>query len=288
MKVLFYVCLAMIAFAANSIFTRLALSTTEIDAITFSTLRLLFAALVVLLILPRDRSAQVEPTRLRSFFLVAYAIPFTYAYTVLSASLGALILFSVVQVSMIGFAVLFKNEKLNLLQCFGFGLAVTGILMLFAPSARPPDSYIPVFVMIVAGLAWAGFSVVNTKTPLSLVGVRQIFKQASVLAIILYGITLTKVTPTITIDGLVYAFLCGALTTGLGYCLWYLMLNRITSITAAVAQLSVPVISMFLGVTLLDEHISTVELSSACLALLGIAIYILSKYLSSLTTEKTT
>lgn len=282
MKVMTPLSLAMLAFAGNSIFTRLALSTTDIDAISFAVIRILSAGLIVLLIIPKDKSTQPEPTWARSLFLVAYAVPFSYAYTVLSASLGALILFGTVQITMIAYAILFRGERMSPSQCFGFGLAIIGIMMLFSPSVRLPESYISVTIMTLSGLAWAGFSLANPKTPLTLMGIRQLFKKAIILSILVYVIVIALAPPTIAIEGVLYAALCGGLTTGMGYCLWYMLLNHISSMTAAVAQITVPVISMLLGVSLLNETVSMLELSSACLVLLGIAIYTLGKYLSSL------
>ena len=285
MRIILLLCATMFAFAGNSIFTRLALSTSDIDALSFAVIRMLSAGLLVLMIIPSDKSEQWQPTGSRGLFLVAYALPFSYAYTFLSASLGALVLFGTVQITMITYAIIFRGERLNLSQCFGFGLAITGSLMLFAPSVRPPDSYLPVLIMMFAGIAWAGFSLANPKTPLNLTGLRQVFKQAVILSIIFYCIGIPFFSPGLDIDGIVYAVLCGALTTGMGYCLWCIVLNQISSITAAVAQISVPVISMLLGVSLLGENVSRLELSSASLVLLGIAIYILAKYLSALTVD---
>jgi drug/metabolite transporter (DMT)-like permease len=60
----------------------------------------------------------------------------------------------------------------------------------------------------------------------------------------------------------------GALTSGLGYVVWYAALRRLTALRAAVVQLSVPPIAAFGGVLLLGEAF-TLRLGLASLAIIG-------------------
>lgn len=77
--------------------------------------------------------------------------------------------------------------------------------------------------------------------------------------------------------GLICALVAGALTSGVGYALWYSMLPVLSATTAASVQLSVPVITTFGGAIVLREQI-TLRLIIASLAVLGgIALVVLSR-----------
>ena len=68
--------------------------------------------------------------------------------------------------------------------------------------------------------------------------------------------------------GLTLAIISGALTSGLGYVIWYAALRRLTALQAASVQLSVPVLAALGGVFLLGEAL-TPRLLLAALAILG-------------------
>ena len=69
--------LAMLAFAANSVLCRLALERTDIDAASFTSLRLLSGALVLWLLVSRKQGAARSEGRWGSAFaLFAYAAAF--------------------------------------------------------------------------------------------------------------------------------------------------------------------------------------------------------------------
>jgi drug/metabolite transporter (DMT)-like permease len=68
--------------------------------------------------------------------------------------------------------------------------------------------------------------------------------------------------------GLACALASGALTSGLGYVIWYRALQGLTASTAASVQLSVPVLATLGGVVLLAEPV-TPQLFYASAALLG-------------------
>lgn len=56
--------------------------------------------------------------------------------------------------------------------------------------------------------------------------------------------------------GVVLALVSGSVTSGLGYVLWYRALKELTTTTAAVVQLLVPVLAAFGGVMFLAERVS--------------------------------
>ena len=73
-------------------------------------------------------------------------------------------------------------------------------------------------------------------------------------------------------SGLLLALASGAITTGLGYVLWYTALSKLTTTGAAIVQLLVPVLAGAGGVVLLNETISFRLLISAIVVLGGIAL----------------
>ncbi len=79
---------ALVAFAANSVLTRVALDQTTIDAASFSTLRLVSGAATLSVILALSRrkgGAAARGSWLSATMLFLYAIAFSFAYLSLSA-----------------------------------------------------------------------------------------------------------------------------------------------------------------------------------------------------------
>jgi drug/metabolite transporter (DMT)-like permease len=77
--------------------------------------------------------------------------------------------------------------------------------------------------------------------------------------------------------GVWYAVSSGALTSGIGYAIWYTVLPALKATNAATVQLSVPLIAAAGGIVILGEPI-TLRLVLASAAILGgIALVILEK-----------
>ena len=99
--------LALLAFAANSLLCRLALRGGTIDPASFTTIRLVSGAVVLVVIgageARRARTARRAPGEgwYGALMLFLYAAAFSFAYVSLSAGTGALILFGAVQVTML-------------------------------------------------------------------------------------------------------------------------------------------------------------------------------------------
>jgi drug/metabolite transporter (DMT)-like permease len=68
--------------------------------------------------------------------------------------------------------------------------------------------------------------------------------------------------------GLWYAVVSGGVTSGVGYILWYSALRGLTVTSAAIVQLTVPMIAAAGGVVLLAEPL-TLRLVLASAAILG-------------------
>ena len=76
----------------------------------------------------------------------------------------------------------------------------------------------------------------------------------------------------VTGPGAALAVLSGAVTSGLGYALWYAILPRLAPATAGTVQLSVPVLAMIGGVLLLGEAASLRLALGAAVVLGGIGL----------------
>ncbi|MBN6358625.1 EamA family transporter, partial [Klebsiella pneumoniae] len=150
--------LAMLAFAANSILCRLALQGGHIDPLSFSSLRLASGALVLSPFLFYHAKTTLSLWRpLSGFYLMVYAVLFSVAYIHLDTGAGALLLFGAVQFAMVIHG-LFKGESLSVMRACGLVIALAGIAALLLPGAKAPPLY-SALMMIVAGLAWAAYSV---------------------------------------------------------------------------------------------------------------------------------
>jgi drug/metabolite transporter (DMT)-like permease len=77
--------------------------------------------------------------------------------------------------------------------------------------------------------------------------------------------------------GVMLAAVSGAITSGLGYVVWYAALRGLSAFRAAVVQLPVPVIAAAGGVVLLGETISPRLIVAAGLVLGGIAMALIGR-----------
>ena len=273
-RVLGLTTLAMLAFAGNSLLCRAALAHRHIDASSFTAVRLLSGALVLWLIV-RVRSGADE--RKGSWWsagaLFIYAGGFSYAYVNLPAATGALLLFGAVQATMIGYGIR-SGERLQPLQLAGLILALAGLVGLLLPGVTAPP-LIGSLLMLAAGVAWGIYSLRGRGSGNPLAVTAGNFLRTVPFAIALSMVTFRGIS--MDVDGLGYAVASGALTSGLGYAIWYTALPALKATTAATVQLSVPVIAALGGVMLLGEYLS-VRLVLASVAILGgIALVILRK-----------
>jgi len=269
-KASLYTAAAMIAFAANSLLCRLALGTQQIDAASFTSIRLVSgAAMMGLLMLPRAEPRQWRAVNWRSVAaLFAYMICFSFAYLYLSAATGALLLFAAVQLTMI-VAALRAGVSLPLASWCGVLLAVAGLVYLVAPGLAAPHPFGAV-LMLSAGIAWGSYSLLGKTAadPMQATAYNFIFAVPLALMCSVLFIQQAKFSAT----GIACAIASGALASGLGYYVWYLALRQLAAIPAAVVQLSVPVIAAGGGVLLLDESLDIRLLLASVATLGGIAL----------------
>ena len=275
LKIFLYTSLALVAFAFNSILCRLALRNGAIDPAGFTSVRLISGA-VVLITLSYFFSKGSSGKRgnwLSAFFLFAYAICFSFAYTSLTAGTGALILFGCVQLTMIA-AALFKGERPGALEWIGLAAALGGLVYLVFPglSSPPPVSSA---LMAGAGIAWGFYTLRGKGSGDPLADTTGNFIR-SVPMVILISIPIISQMH-LSGRGVLLAILSGAVASGVGYTIWYAALKHITATRAAIVQLSVPVIAAIGGVLFLAETATTRLWIAGALILGGIALTIMGR-----------
>jgi drug/metabolite transporter (DMT)-like permease len=257
---------AMVAFAANSVLCRVALTQTEIDPASFTLVRIVSGAVMLTLLFgARSRSLSVAgswPAAI-ALFVYAAAFAFAFAYVSLPAGAGALLLFGAVQVTMVVTG-LIKGKHVRPLQWVGLVFAFSGLAVLVAPGVSAP-SPIGAILMLAAGVAWGAYSLMGQANTNALGATTGNFLRAAPIALLLALPTLTKAHPAL---GLIYAVLSGALASGVGYSMWYLALLQLTAAQGASVQLSVPIIAAIGGTLFLGEA-PTLRLVFASIAVLG-------------------
>ena len=255
----------MLAFAGNSLLCRMALRGEHIDASSFTLIRLASGAMVLFALLRRRGDSLHDNGSWGSALaLFVYAAGFSWAYITLPAGAGALLLFGAVQASMLGYG-LYKGERLHAVQWLGLLLACAGLLVLLLPGASAPP-FEGALMMVLAGVAWGAYSLRGRGVANATASTAGNFVRAVPFAVGMSVLGLTSVQ--FDLQGLAYAVCSGALTSGFGYAIWYSVLPYLRATTAAIVQLSVPVIAAFGAVVLLNEALSP-RLGLASVAVLG-------------------
>jgi drug/metabolite transporter (DMT)-like permease len=274
-KTLLTTTIAMIAFAANSILCRLALGQEAVDAASFASIRVIAGALMLgAIAFPRWRAqgrAHADWRTISTLFI--YMTFFAFAYLSLSTGTGALILFGSVQLTM--FAVALKGgEQFSSKSWAGFMLAIVGLVYLIWPGITAPDPF-GAALMVIAGIAWGTYSLFGKDAADPLEATANNF---------IWSIPLVLVTSLIFIGdihlswrGIVIAALSGAVTSGLGYVVWFMALRGLPATRAATVQLSVPVIAALGGLVFLSEDVSLRLVLTSVATLSGITIVLVQR-----------
>jgi drug/metabolite transporter (DMT)-like permease len=257
--------LAMVAFACNSLLCRAALNDTGIDPASFTTIRLVAGAAILWLIARTHRGPVAGAGNWASAVaLFAYAAGFSFAYVSLPASTGALLLFGAVQATMIGHG-LWTGERLAAPQWAGLALALGGLVVLLSPGLAAPP-VLGALLMLGAGLAWGIYSLRGRGAGDPIKVTAGNFLRAAPVAALLSIATMSGAS--VDVAGFGYAVASGALTSGIGYAIWYTALPALKATHAATAQLSVPAITALGGIAFLGESL-TLRLVLASVAILG-------------------
>ena len=257
---------ALIAFASNSILCRLALAPGAIDAASFTTVRLVSGAATLLLISVSTGRANRRGAGnwMSGAMLFIYAVCFSLAYIDLSIATGALILFCAVQLTMIITAIA-TGERPQPLQWFGLLAALGGFLYLVSPGLEAPSPLGSV-LMTVSGVAWGIYTLRGRGSSDPISATTDNFVRAVPFMLIVGAVMLRDAHA--TTRGVALAIVSGALTSGIGYVIWYAALRGLTATRAATVQLTVPVIAAMGGVLFMSEAVS-LRLAVATAIILG-------------------
>lgn len=262
---------ALVAFAANSVLCRLALGGGSIDAASFALVRLGSGALTLAVIQAARRGRRpANRGWVPPLMLFAYVAAFSFAYTLVSAGTGALLLFGAVQATMILVA-LRSGERLTLAEGAGLAFALGGLTYLVLPGLSAP-SPAGSALMLAAGVAWGVYSLRGRSSRDPLADTARNFTVATAPALIVSLARLGHAHA--DARGALLAVCSGALTSGIGYVIWFAALRGLTAIPAATAQLAVPVLAAAGGVVFLSEELTPRFAVAAAAVVGGIGIAI--------------
>ena len=268
MRLILLTVLTMCAFAANSLLTRAAVEGEHITPAAFAVLRVAAGAAMLGGIalwrgvaLPLFRAERI----IGAVSLTAYMAGFSLAYLTLDAGLGALILFGVTQIAMFAHGAL-TGQAATARQLTGASVAFGGLALALWPGSGGSVDLSGAVLMCIAGLGWAAYTIAGrgASDPLATTGANFTLCLPLLVMLLVYG--------GIEGDGrgILLAVISGAVTSGLGYALWYFVLGNMRGSTAAVVQLSVPVIAILAGAILLGEAVTYVVMFAAALVVGGI------------------
>ena len=271
MKNLFIITLVMIAFAANSIITRLALSSNLIGPSNFALLRAGSAALILVLLvlfiqkkIPKFKINSI----ISSLALVGYLVGFSFAYLTINTGVGALILFGGSMIVMFTGALLLK-EDISILRFIGVFLSLIGLYILTDPRFGD-NSLFGIILMFLAAFSWGIYSILGhgQNNPLSNTAINFVLALLLIIPIALFIPDQTNTSP----YGILLAIISGSITSGLGYTLWYWILPKINITSASIAQLSVPLIAALGGYLFISETLNWQFYIASFLILGGIGL----------------
>lgn len=275
--------LTLFAFAGNSLLGRMALAPgwspsaaeamdgrerpeSGIDPASYTLIRLASGAAMLAWLSRRHRPRGGDWASALALF--AYAAGFSFAYISLDTGIGALLLFAAVQITMIG-AGLRAGERLHTRAVFGMGIAALGLVLLLRPGEHAPTG-LGSALMLAAGVAWGVYSLRGRGSDNALAATAGNFLRAAGMAALLALAYATHLRPHGI--GVLWAIISGAITSGLGYALWYRVLPQLSAVRAATVQLAVPVLAAALGVVVLSEPLTSRLLIAGALVLSGVGL----------------
>jgi drug/metabolite transporter (DMT)-like permease len=277
LKLIVLTCITLLFFSTSSVLGRAALVNNSIDAYSFTFFRLFFGALTLVFILYfKEKRLNLTLTKNwhSSFMLFLYAICFSYSYINLDAGLGALILFAVVQLTLIIVALL-KKERLNLKKSIGITIAFVGLAYLLFPSKEFEISIYHSVLMMIAGLAWGFYTIIGKKSSNATLNTTDNFVKSLVYLLIFFAFFAKDLH--VSTYGITLAFISGGITSSLAYLMWYYLLPNMKIITSGILQLLIAPLAILLGVIFLNEELTLKLILSTIIILSGIFIYLKSK-----------
>ena len=277
-------------FAVNSLLARVALQNNIISPLSYSLLRLGSGALTLLIIISYKKIKLPKPNYLSAFALFVYAFCFSIGYIEVDVAVGALLVFSAVQFTIIGDAILIHKEKLFLFQWLGVLLSMGGFVLLVYKGLSVPKNFIGYFgavMMIISGIGWGIYTLKGKFEKQYLLRTASNFIYS-----LIYFIPLIIIfaffkggfinwqyikTPYVYLNPIILGVLSGAIFSALFYMLWYKVVTKLSRVLASSVQLLAPAIAAALGIIFLNEKISLNFFISAILILGGIIFVILKE-----------
>jgi drug/metabolite transporter (DMT)-like permease len=278
-----YTAFALVAFAANSVLNRLALGANALDASSYIGIRLVSGALTLALINGVNKQtfntvqkAFSQPTIsafLPAFYLFLYGIAFSFAYRSLNSGMGAFILFGTVQITMLSTA-LVKGERPHLAEWGGLIVAISGLIYLVLPGLSAPDPF-GAFLMTIAGISWGFYTLKGrgVSDPIETTALNFIRSVPMILVVNIFTFSNAH----FSTEGIIYALISGAITSGVGYSIWYTALRGLTTTQAALLQLFVPIIAALGGIIFLSESLTTRLIYAGLLIIGGVVLALFGK-----------
>ncbi|HLA78465.1 MAG TPA: DMT family transporter [Vicinamibacteria bacterium] len=266
---------ALLAFAANSLLCRAALRPGLVDAASFTSVRLASGALALVLVarLTGRGGGSSTGSWLSALALFAYAAFFSFAYLRLDAGVGALVLFGSVQATMIGWG-LAAGERPRSAEWVGLAVSLLGLVLLTRPGLTSPDPA-GTLLMALAGVAWGAYSLRGRASPDAVADNASNFARTVPMALAASLLAIGQAH--LSTGGVLLAGASGALTSGVGYAVWFLALRGLTPARAAMVQLAVPVLAAVGGVLFLGERVTLRLLAAGILVLGGIALAVTAR-----------
>ncbi len=253
---------------------RLALATGEADALGFTAVRLISGAVVLMVLMliryndtAKDKSSWTQQW-IPAVMLLGYALGFSYAYNSLSTGAGALILFASVQITMM-VGGLMKGHQPNGFEWLGMVLASSGLLYWLWPLWGQPG-LIGLLLMCFSGFCWGVYSLwgQKTKDPIKATALNFILTVPFLVLLMMWQWPSVEITD----KGALFAVVSGALTSALGYVLWYAVLPKLRAVQAAVLQLTVPILAALGGLLWSKEPITPTLFIATILVFSGVLL----------------
>jgi drug/metabolite transporter (DMT)-like permease len=265
---------ALLCFAANSLLARAALGGTlgaaRADAATFTALRVGSGAAALALLAAGRGRRPVGGSWRSAAALLGYAAAFSLAYVRIPAAMGALLLNSAVQITMVGIGVA-QGARPTRLQWLGVLVSLAGLAYLTRPGAHGADG-LGEALMVIAGVAWGVYSLRGRTARDPLATTADNFVRATALALPLAAGFVLVQGARLSAPGAALAVASGALASGGGYTLWYAVMPSLGATRAAALQVSVPAIAAAGGVVLLGEPLTWRLVVAAAVILGGIGL----------------
>jgi drug/metabolite transporter (DMT)-like permease len=169
-----------------------------------------------------------------------------------------------------------RGERPSAWEWIGLVVALGGLVYLFLPKLAAP-SLIGGSLMALAGVSWGFYSLLGRGVPDPSLATAGNFARSVPFTLVFFLFAPIGLTANASSKGILLAVVSGAVTSGLGYVVWYYALKGLTATRAAVVQLAVPVIVALGGVAFIGEPLTLSLVVSGALILGGIAIVIAGK-----------